>query len=74
MADLCILGPKPHSHVLCRHWPQEVLLFRHDDALFCRTAGRFEIDGVACHDRGRITSNSHVAGEGFSFKLEAIRT
>jgi hypothetical protein len=72
MADLCILGPRPHSHVLCRHWSREVLLFRHDEALVCRTAGPLEIDGTACRDRGRMTLNSHVAGEGFSFKLEEI--
>jgi hypothetical protein len=72
MADLCILGPKPHSHVVCRHWPREVLLFRHDETLYCRTAGPFEIDGTACRDRGQITLNSHVAGDGFSFKLEEI--
>jgi hypothetical protein len=72
MTDVCILGPQPHSHVLCRQWPREVLLFRHDESLFCRTAGPFEIDGTACRDRGRLTLNSHVAGEGFSFKLEEM--
>jgi hypothetical protein len=29
MADACVLGPKPHSHVLCRDWPQEVVIYRH---------------------------------------------
>ena len=72
MADLCILGPKPQSHILCRYWPQEVMLFRHDNSLFCRTPGRFEVNGVVCRDRGPITSNSRVAGEGFSFTLENI--
>jgi hypothetical protein len=72
MADLCILGPKPHSHVVCRPWPREVLLFRHDETMYCRTSGTFEIDGRTCRDRGRITLNSHVAGDGFSFKLEEI--
>jgi hypothetical protein len=72
MADSCILGPKRHSHVVCRNWPREVILYRHDEELYCRTAGNFKIDGVLCKDRGPVTRNSHITGEGFSFKLEGI--
>lgn len=70
MADTCILGPKRQSHVVCHQWPQDVVLFRDGDELFCRTKGRFEIDGVVCDGRGRITRNSRVEGDGFSFNLE----
>jgi hypothetical protein len=73
LADNCVLGPKSHSHVVCRDWPQEVLLFRYEGELFCRTAGVFEIDGTPCRDRGRIGSNSRVTGEGFSLSLEVLR-
>ena len=72
MADSCILGPKPHSHIVCPDWPHEVVLYRHDDELYCRTVGRWAIDGVRCKDRGRITLNSRIEGEGFSLKLEGI--
>jgi hypothetical protein len=72
MADSCVLGPKSHSHVRCRDWPCEVILFRHEEELFCRTSGKFEIDGVPCRDRGRLRRNSHVCGEGFSLSLEPI--
>ena len=72
MADSCILGPKPHSHVVCRNWTREVILYRDGQELFCRTSGPLEIDGVACEGRGRITRNSRVQGDGFSFNLEAI--
>jgi hypothetical protein len=72
MADACILGPKPHSHVVCRNWTRELILYRHDEELFCRTAGNFKIDGEWCKDRGRITRDSHITGEGFSLKLERI--
>jgi hypothetical protein len=73
MADSCVLGPNPRSHVVCRDWPQEVILYRHDEGLFCRTRGPFEIDGQRCQDRGRLTLDSRVEGEGFSLKLEKIR-
>jgi hypothetical protein len=72
MADSCILGPKPHSHVICRNWPREVIIYRHDEELYCRTAGNFKIDGQLCKDRGRITRESHITGEGFSLKLERL--
>ena len=72
MADSCILGPKHHCHVVCRDWTQEVILCRHEDELYCRTPGLFEIDGITCRERGRITTSSRVEGEGFSFNLEAI--
>lgn len=72
MADSCILGPKRHSHVVCRNWTREVILYRDQQELYCRTSGVWEIDGVACQGRGRITENSRVQGDGFSFNLEAI--
>ena len=73
MADSCVLGPKLHSHVVCRQWREEVVLYRHDDRLYCRTATPVEIDGRRCKDRGPITRDSRIAGEGFSLSLEAIR-
>ena len=51
MADACVLGPKPHSHVVCRDWTREVILYRRGQELYCRTDGPFEIDGVACSGR-----------------------
>ena len=72
MADSCVLGPKPHSHVVCHKWPAEVILYRHDEELFCRTAGVLEIDGMRHKGRGRVMPNSRVAGEWFSLSLEQI--
>jgi hypothetical protein len=75
MADSCVLGPNLPSHVLCRDWPQEIIIFRsgeHGDELFCRSSRPFEIDGLPHKDRGRLGWNSRVTGEGFSFNLEVI--
>jgi hypothetical protein len=73
MADTCILGPKRHCHVVCPQWTRELILYRHEGELYCRTPGPFEIDGVACADRARITRNCRIQGEGFSLNLEAIK-
>jgi hypothetical protein len=72
MADACVLGPKPNSHVVCRDWPCEVILFRQEGELFCRTEGALEIDGLKHRQRGLIHRNAHIVGEGFSVSLEAI--
>lgn len=72
MADACVLGPRSHSHVVCRDWPQEVILFRHEAQLYCRTAGYFEIDGLGQRERGQIHRNARIAGDHFSLTLEAI--
>jgi len=72
MADSCVLGPKPHSHVFCRHWPREVVLYRHDDDLYCRSRGVVEIDGVRRRGRSPVSRSSRVLGDRFSFSLEQI--
>jgi hypothetical protein len=72
MADACILGPKRHSHVVCRNWPREVILYRDGEELYCRTHGALQIDGVTCECNGRITKNSRIEGDELSFNLEGI--
>ncbi len=70
MADSCVLGPKPSSHVVCQRWPHELVLYRHDDELYCRSRVAFEVDGVACSGRARIGRNSRITGEHFAVALE----
>jgi hypothetical protein len=73
MADACIMGPKPTSHVVCRNWKSEVILYRSEQELFCKAVGGFEIDGTMCRGRGRVAKNSRVSGDGFSFNLEVLQ-
>ncbi|HWC90428.1 MAG TPA: FHA domain-containing protein [Pirellulales bacterium] len=74
LADACVLGPKPASHVVCADWPAAVVLVR-DEAggLICQTAGHFEIDGRAVDARAALGYDSRVSGKGFSFSLEQLR-
>ncbi len=73
MADTCVLGPKPNSHVICRHWTQEVILYRLGRELYCKTPGPFTVDDAACRDCGPITDHSRVQGEGFAVTLDDLR-
>lgn len=73
MADSCVLGPQRHSHIVCRGWRDEVVLYRHDERLYCRAAAGMEIDGVRqTGGRGAITRNSRIAGDSFSLSLEEM--
>ena len=72
MADTCVLGPRAHSHVVCRAWPEEVILYRHEEELYCRATGTLEIDGARYEGRGPITRNSRIVGDWFCLSLEAI--
>jgi len=72
LADSCVLGPRPHSHVVCRQWQDDVVLYRNGDQLYCCTAAAVEIDGVRCRDRTKIGRNSRIVGDQFSLSLEAM--
>lgn len=72
MADTCVLGPRSHSHVVCRSWPEEVILYRHEDRLYCRAKGMLEIDGTQYEGRGPLAPNSRIVGDWFSLSLEAL--
>ncbi|MDP7018745.1 MAG: FHA domain-containing protein [Pirellulaceae bacterium] len=72
MAESCVLGPNRQNHVVCHDWTTDVVLFRHDDDLYCRSMETLEIDGKHCEGRGRIHTNSRICSEEFAMSLEAI--
>ncbi|MCA9248878.1 MAG: FHA domain-containing protein, partial [Planctomycetales bacterium] len=72
MADSCVLGPARHSHVPCRDWPRDVVLFRQAESLTCRHDGPFEVDGAPCEKKASVEMNSRVVADEFSFSLERL--
>jgi hypothetical protein len=72
MADTCIIGGTPQSHVVAPGLRDPAVLYRQGNALWCRAAGGFEVDGRACGARAPLTLQSSVLGDGFSFSLEAL--
>lgn len=72
MAESCVLGPRWQNHIVCVDWEADVVLYRQDDELYCRAMDAIEIDGELCDGRGRLNSNSHVAGSDFSMSLEEL--
>ena len=72
MAESCVLGPNWQNHVVCRDWSDDVVLFRQDDALYCRSMDAIEIDGELFDGKGKVTRNARIAGEDFAMSLEAV--
>lgn len=72
MAESCVLGPKWQDHIVCKDWANDVVLYRQQNALFCRASEQVEIDGVTYQSRGPLQPHSHVTGEDFSFSLEPL--
>ena len=72
MADSCILGPRSTSHVVCRDWADEVVLFGDGERLACRGKEALEIDGLPVGTKGHMTTSSRVCGADFTFSLEQV--
>ncbi len=72
MAESCVMGPNLQNHVVCREWDNDVVLYRRNDALFCRAMDSIEIDGELCDGRGEVRLDSRITGSDFSLSLEEL--
>jgi len=75
MSESCVFGSQAQSHVLCRGWADDLVLFRRGDDLLFRTAARIEINGVPTADLTKtggniITGNTRLDGQSFSMSFE----
>ena len=70
MAESCVLGPSQQNHVVCRDFDSDVVLFRRDGELHCRSLTPIEVDGRRCDGASVLRPNSHVSGDEFSLSLE----
>ena len=72
MSESCILGPQPHSHIRCRGWTGDLVLFRRGDEFMCRTHAPVEIDGQTCVGQAAVLANSRIETDEFGLSLEEI--
>jgi len=72
MSESCILGPQPQSHICCRDWSDDFVLFRRGDDLQFRTSASVEVDGEATNTGTIITGNCRIEGEHFALSFEEI--
>ncbi|MCC6492250.1 MAG: FHA domain-containing protein [Pirellulales bacterium] len=72
MSESCILGPQSHSHIRCREWTGDLVLFRRGDHLMCRTQAPLEIDGQTCVGQASVAPNCRIECDEFALSLEEI--
>jgi hypothetical protein len=73
MADSCVLGPSRHCHVRCPDWQRDVVVYRQEEGVYCRSEQPLLIDGEAVGCVGEIRSGQRIEGEDFSFTWETVR-
>ncbi len=72
MADSCVLGPNRHCHVRCPDWRQDVVVYRQNDGVYCRSDRPLVVDGTEASGASEIQSGQRVEGEEFSFTWETV--
>jgi hypothetical protein len=72
MAQTCVFSPRQSSHVRCRDWAGDVILFRDGKNLACRANNSLTIDGQRYEARGPVAENSRIQGADFAITLEEL--
>lgn len=70
--ETIVLGPQSRNHIVCPHWKHELILFRRQNDWFCKTKAIAFIDGCRLNSLFKLQHKSYVAGEDFSFSVEAM--
>lgn len=72
MAESCVLGPKPHSHVRCHGWDHEAILFRSAEGLRCRSDDQLQLNGKPHGKTAPASPGSKIEGQDFSLSIECV--
>lgn len=70
LADSCILGTMPGSHVDCSNWSSELLLYHASEGWCFRLQGEVEVDGKIRSGRIPLSAGLRIRGEDFSLSVE----
>ena len=70
--DTILLGPDSRNHVHCPHWSQNIVLFYHRGAWYCRCNQRYQVDSKSVQGIAILSDHSKIAGSDFSIGLEPV--
>lgn len=73
MAESCVLGPKPHSHIRCPEWRDEAILFRGPAGLVCRSSGGLTVDGRRTEGAAPVAAGHRIEGQDFALSVEPVQ-
>ena len=73
MADTCVLGPAPTSHIRCESWPESVILVRTPDGITAKSQLPLLVDGRYSTTKQIVSNGQVVRGpDGVQFRLEPL--
>lgn len=72
MSESCILGPRSHCHVPCRHWSDDLVLFRQGEELLVRGGQPLEVNGQSGVEQAAVVDQCRVVGDDFALGFEEI--
>lgn len=72
MSESCVLGPRPHSHIRCPGWENDLVLFRRGDQLRFRSTEIVELNDHPGNTSGIITANCRLVGGEFALSFEEL--
>ena len=72
VAESCVMGSSSHSHVACRDWASELILYRGGEGLALRSTKTLNVDGEPRETPVNLLPPTHVEGEDFALSIEPV--
>jgi hypothetical protein len=72
VAESCVMGSRSHSHILCRDWTSELIMYRTTNGLALRASSPLSVDGDAIDSPVDLLPPTHVEGEDFALSIEPV--
>lgn len=72
MAETCLLGPSASDHILCRNWPESVVLVQTSAGIVAKSKQDLQIGGRKAGATDLISNGQVVSGDAFRFRLEPL--
>ncbi|WP_197527080.1 FHA domain-containing protein [Pirellulimonas nuda] len=70
LGESCVLGPKPHSHIRCPGWRNELIVYRQGDRLCCRSGSELSVDGRPTSGPAELSAGTRIEGQDFALSIE----
>lgn len=72
MSDSCILGPRQHSHICCRHWPDDLVLVRQGEQLRAHTQMPLQVDGQPYDRQACLIGIGRLENDSIGLSIEKV--
>ncbi len=68
--QVCLLGPTSDCHVVCPEWEPQVVVFRRDRKLWCKSAAEVHVNGCRVEREAPVRDGTVVTGPELRFRVE----